>query len=180
MSVSTRLRKSMAALFSAFVVIALALSGAAPASAQALEVTCTGSQTVTYSPGLVLFEDRDVQVDGSTSYDCISSSVTSGTSGFSVFGQDRNCVNVAPQSTTEVITWNDSTQSVLTLSVTIATVGGTTVVTKNGTVTSGRFAGDLAVVVVTGPAISGLLDCLTPQGLTVENDTVVLEITSGP
>jgi hypothetical protein len=78
----------------------------------------------------------------------------------------------------ETITWDDGSTSVMALSSTVVSAGGTTVLTKNGTVVSGRFAGDLVVMVLTGPTVSGLLACLTPEGLTQKSETVVLEITT--
>ena len=50
-------------------------------------------------------------------------------------------------------------------------------VTRTGTVISGRFLGATVVEIVTGPTLSGLLDCLTTTGLTRSQETMVLTIT---
>jgi hypothetical protein len=176
--ITARAVRRLAAAAAASVALIL---GSVPAGAAAqpevLEATCVGSQVINYSPGLVLLAERTVQINGATSLDCVSTHVTGGTAGFSTTGS-RSCTSATPSSGQEVITWNDGSTSVMTLSATVVSAGGTTVVTKNGTVVSGRFAGDLVVMVLTGPTVSGLLACLTPQGLTQTSETVVLEITT--
>jgi hypothetical protein len=160
--------------------LALAMTGialvAAPAAADTLDATCTGAQQITYSPGLQLIP-RTVTTTGATSYSCQLSVVSSGSSGFSIT-DSRGCLSAVPAAAVETVTWNTGQQSTLTMTATVVTAGGITTVTKVGTVTSGLFAGDSVVVVVVGPALSGLLDCLTSQGLTQTTEQVTMEITS--
>ncbi|MFI2104583.1 hypothetical protein ACH436_14905 [Isoptericola sp. NPDC019693] len=171
-------RRTLAAAAGALLALAAPAAGAS-AQPQVLEATCVGTQEVGYSPGIVLLTERQTTVTGSTTYDCLSADVESGTSGFSV-SDSRSCTSVTPSGAAETIRWDDGSESVLTMSSAVVSVGGTTVVTKNGTVTDGRFEGALALATITGPTVSGLLDCLTPGGMTHTSEAVVLEITSIP
>lgn len=172
------LRRALAGAAGAILALAAPAAGAA-AQPNVLEATCVGTQEISYSPGIVLLTERETTVTGTTTYDCLSADVDSATSGFTTTGA-RSCSGLAPSAGRETLTWDDGTESVLTTSATVVSAGGTTVVTKNGAVTDGRFEGALVVATITGPTLSGLLDCLTPAGLTHTSETVVLEITSIP
>jgi hypothetical protein len=156
------------------------VAGATTASADAdvLDVTCTGSQHVTYSPGIVLSPERDVTTTVEGSYSCLSSQV-SGATTYATFTGPESCLAVAEIETlTSSFTWNDGSTSTATYSTTVTYGVGTTVLTKTGTVTSGRFAGAAFLQVITGPNLGGLLACITETGLTENTETAVLEITS--
>ncbi|MFI2104587.1 hypothetical protein ACH436_14925 [Isoptericola sp. NPDC019693] len=170
----SRLARTLAGALLATV---LATSGGATAHAEVLEATCTGTSTVHYTPGLRL-APRTVDVDGGRQYDCLSATVSSGVSSFALDDVERGCLSAAPSAHVETITWDDGSSSVLSGTVTVVNAAGTTVVTKTGTVTAGRFLGAAVLQVNTGPTISGLLDCLTTTGLTTITETTVLEITS--
>lgn len=171
-------RRFLATLAGLALAVTVPATGAA-AQPDVLEATCTGTQEIGYSPGLVLLEERTTTVSATSSYDCLSAVVDSGTSGFTTT-DDRSCLSVTPAAGREIILWDDGSRSVLTVSATVVNAGGTTVVTKTGAVTDGRFDGAMVVATATGPTISGLLACLTPAGVTHTTQTLVLEITSTP
>lgn len=173
-----RSRTHQGLAFAAALTLVTALCAATTESAQAddpLDATCTGTRTVTYTPGIVLLETREVDVAVSATYTCLSTAVSSASSSFTVHGP-RSCVAAEGDSVAVTLTWNDGSTSTATYQQTAAYVGGTTVLTKTGSVQSGRFAGDSYLEVVTGPTVSGLLDCLTTEGLTERQATAVLEI----
>lgn len=150
----------------------------APADADVLDVTCTGSQHITYSPGIVLSPERDVTTTVEGTYSCVSSDVTGATT-YATFTGPESCLAVAEiESLSSTFTWNDGSTSTATYTTTVTYGVGTTVLTKTGTVTSGRFAGDTFLQVITGPNLGGLLACLTSTGLTENTETALLEITS--
>ncbi|MFH8755926.1 hypothetical protein [Streptomyces atroolivaceus] len=58
-------------------------------------------------------------------------------------------------------------------------VGGNVVLTRNGTISSGRYSGGLVVEVVTYLGlVAGLADCATSEGITSLSGPVVLTITN--
>ncbi|MFI9010007.1 hypothetical protein ACIGNX_22520 [Actinosynnema sp. NPDC053489] len=141
----------------------LVLLGAAPVGAVQQDVTCAGTATTTtnliYSP-------------------CVSSdpTLTAATSG-STFTGPGSCLTLPGFSSgTSVLTWNNGNTSTFAFNATTAIVGGNVVITRTGTITAGRFAGDTAIRVVTYPAPNPL-GCLT-TGVTSRTGVVTLTITS--
>jgi hypothetical protein len=133
------------------------------AYAAAGDLTCTISSTVTYSPGLTLTTATQY-VTYSTHYSgCTSTNgatVTSATANGSYYA-DFSCLSL-PSSTdvAATIPWNDSTSSAVEGTGTYANVGGQSIYTTVGTVTSGRFTGDTFVEAITESTLN-LLACAT-------------------
>lgn len=153
---------------------------ASPADASVLDVTCVGQESRTYSPGLLLTDQSiDVDLDAVMS-PCVStdSGITAGTYTAS-YTQSLSCLDLDANANnqTRVFNWNDSSSSTMTANRTVQRLTLTTVVTFTGTISSGKFAGDTAVLVVTvlNPSV---LNCLSSPGVTSTTGTVTLEITS--
>ncbi|MEU5694352.1 hypothetical protein [Actinosynnema sp. NPDC020468] len=142
-------------------------------------VTCAGTQTVTYSPGIVLQPSVQTIHFSHVLAPCSSTTVPGLTAGFSEGTATRSasCLDLL-ESDSAVLTfhWNTGESSVFTYDRTVTTVGGSTVVTLTGSVTAGLFAGAAAVMVVIGPAVN-LLACLYAPGLAGRSGVVALEIT---
>lgn len=137
------------------------------AHAATLDVTCAGTETAGYQPGLLLTpQQTNVTVNGVLA-PCTSSdsAITSGTYHQS-FAATLSCSTIlAPLSATRVFTWSNGQTSTFSYNRAINNAAGQTTVTFTGTIVSGRFAGDTAieqVVFVTPNA----LQCLAPPGLT--------------
>jgi hypothetical protein len=150
---------------------ALAMSGAmlpsAASHAVSADVSCVGTETVTYQPGLLLTPQTvNVTVNGIMAR-CTSSdpAITSGTY-LPHFTTTLSCATLlSGLAATRVFNWNDGQSSTFSYNRAINDVGGQTTVTLIGTIVSGRFAGDLALqqVVLATPSP---LQCLAPPGLT--------------
>ena len=158
----------MRALLAAAVLV---LSGlvvpATTASATSMDVSCVGTETVTYQPGLLLtVQSVAVTVNGILA-PCTSSdpAITSGTY-LQNFTATLSCSTVfAGLAATRVFQWSNGQSSTFSYNRAINNVGGQTTVTFTGTIVSGRFAGATAVqqVVFVTP---NTLQCLAPPGLT--------------
>lgn len=158
---------------------------ATPTSATAsglLDVTCTGSQTSTYSPPLTL-TPRASTTTASTQYGpCVSLSqpgITSGSRTASIFYPSRSCLDLLDsQAITFTIKWNTGQTSTISANTTTSVVGATLTVTITGTVTSGLFTGDSVVQVNEGPATDVTLCTLGLGSVSSIYSLVALEITS--
>jgi len=149
-----------------------ALVGAAvlvPTGAQAVsaDVTCTGTETVSYQPGLLLTSQKvRVAVTGILA-PCDSSdpAITAGTY-LPAFDATLSCATLlSGLPGIRVFQWSDGKSSTFTYNRTLNSVGGQLTVTFTGVITAGEFAGDTAVeqVVFVTP---NSLQCLAPPGLT--------------
>jgi hypothetical protein len=162
---SARLRVLLAA--AALATSGLALPSTA-AHAVSVDVTCTGTETVAYDPGLLL-APRSV---GATVHGilapCASSdpAIASGTY-LQSFTAVLSCGTVlAGLAATRIFDWSNGESSTFTYNRAINDVLGQTTVTFTGTITSGRFAGDTAIEQVVFATPSSLR-CLAPPGLTM-------------
>lgn len=166
-------RRIMATLMGLGVTV---LTVVAPTAAQAdpVSLTCTATQQITYSPGMHLYT-QTITTSGSLTYACVGD-VQSGTTGFTLT-EDRNCLTLSAPDLDYLVTWNDNTTSQIHVHATVVIADGQTVVTKTGTVTSGRFAGATTTEVLTGP-VADVLACLSPSGLTSDTEYGTLEIIS--
>jgi hypothetical protein len=159
-----------AGLVALFGVAMLAVPGSAHAAVG--DLVCTVSSTVSYSPGITLTSSTQtitwsVQYSGCTS--TTGATVAVGSRGGNTT-RARSCLAVQPPFDGPfTITWDDSTTSVIDGEGQAEDVGGQTVYTITGTVTSGRFAGDLIVEVVTQSSLN-LLACAT-TGVTSQTGT---------
>jgi hypothetical protein len=155
------------ALLSAAALIGAAVLVPTDAHAVAADVTCTGTETVNYQPGLLLSSQQvHVAVNGILA-PCVSSNpaVTAGTY-LPAFSATLSCATLlSGLPGTRVFQWSDGKSSTFTYSRTLNSVGGQLTVTFTGTITAGEFAGDTAVeqVVFVTP---NTLQCLAPPGLT--------------
>jgi hypothetical protein len=135
---------------------------APPAGAAVLDLTCAGSQTVTYSPGLTLVP-TDQSVTVTTNYAaCVSTTQPAITSGQSFVATDvpgRTCLSPLDTDT-----------------ITVTDLAATILVTYTGTVVSGVFAGGLLAQVIEYPNIVTITCAITP--LTSRTGVSAAEITS--
>lgn len=152
----------------ATVPLAAGLMLTAPAArAAGADVTCTGTETVAYQPGLLLTARS---VSGSVTgilAPCGSTNpaITAGNYQED-FTTTLSCSTLlAGRSGTRVFHWSDGQTSTFAFNRAINDVGGQTTVTFTGDVTAGEFAGDTVVeqVVFVTPS---LLQCLATPGLT--------------
>ena len=142
--------------------------GAGTAQAASGDVTCLGTVTANYSPGLLLISGPQTVTTNEIDAPCASASnpdVTSGHAGITV-NVDAGCLNVLqPGSETKVFTWNTGQSSVFSFNRSISRIGGNSIVTLAGAISQGLFAGSSALEIITFPTIN-LLNCLTPPGIT--------------
>jgi hypothetical protein len=141
-------------------------------------LTCVGTQTATFTPGLLL-TPRTVSTKLSSVFSpCVSPddpTLTSGTLSLT-FTTSQSCLDLPyAASGTKTYHWNNGQSSSFTFNAVAQNLGGQFVVVSTGTITAGQFAGSPAVEQITGPTAE-LLDCLAPPGLTSRFNTVVLEI----
>lgn len=141
------------------------------------DLDCTGSQTLSYSPGLNL-DPQQVTVHGSGSSDCSSTDSTLTSGGFTV-GPVNAALGCALTGGTGtfVYTWNNGNSSTISATSDVTFDLGVVQIVSNGTVTSGEFTGDTVLFTWTGTS-PGLLDCLTPQGVTQYSGPTTLTFTS--
>lgn len=161
----------------------LVIGPARPAGAAGATVlTCAGTQEVTIKPGLRL-QPRDVKVTITTTYSgCVAPGMpelSSGASQASSFMVPQaSClgplVELGPGA--KVIQWNIRPTSTFSFNRIGSNVGGSTVVTEAGTISSGLFAGSSALEVVVSPALN-LLACLSSKGVTSRLGAVTFTVT---
>lgn len=163
----------------AVVVLTVAgVSVSAPAAHALSSTTCTGSSTISYSPGLTN-TPQTVNYSETDTYSSCTSTVTGLTAGSSstnitLPGASCNGGGIFPPSG-YTISWNNSQSSTMTLTFTDVIIGGTEQVTGVGTVTSGLFTGGAVTIVWLYPLLNPL-QCATSQGVTSQNGTVAAQI----
>lgn len=157
-----------AALAMSGVVVPSTAAHASTAPGARMDVFCLGTETGTYSPGLLLFTPQAVHVSvNGVLAPCASSDskIKSGTY-LQHFDATLSCATVlAGLAATRVFNWSDGESSTFSYNRAINDVLGQTTVTFTGTIVSGKFEGDTVfeqVVFVTPNA----LQCLAPPGLT--------------
>ncbi len=132
------------------------------------DLTCTESESVSYSPGL-LTTRRPVQVSVHNVLSCTSvtdPAVTGGLVLATINGLDRACTDLAASgSGSYTITWNTAETSTISYNRSANYVLGTLVIVETGTVTAGKFTGDAVAHVVELLSLN-LLSCLAEPGLT--------------
>jgi len=159
-------RRLLAAL--AAVPLAAGLMLTAPsAHAAGLDVTCTGTETVTYQPGLLLFtQNAAVGVTGILA-PCSSTNpaVTAGNYQENFTAALSCSTLLSGRAGTRVFHWSDGQTSTFAFNRALNNVGGQVTVTFTGNITAGEFAGDTVVeqVVFVTP---NLVQCLAAPGLT--------------
>ena len=139
------------------------------------------AEAATFSPAMTLSSHTGT-VTFNDAYTCTSSDPGAATasSGGGYTGATYSCIQqISPIGATGAVsyTWADSTTSTLTYtSATETFVGGSYSLTAVGTVTSGKFAGGVATLVIVDPTLS-VLQCLT-TGISSITGTAALTITS--
>ncbi|MFJ5032823.1 hypothetical protein ACIQB5_33210 [Streptomyces sp. NPDC088560] len=140
----------------------------APAAhAATVDVTCAGTETVRYDPGLLLIPET-VHGDVTGILAPCSSSDRGLTTGNyqESFSTSLSCATLlAPRTGTRVFHWSNGQTSTFTFNRALNNVAGQTTVTLTGDITSGEFAGDTALEQVTFVTPT-TLQCLNPLGLT--------------
>ncbi|WP_163572367.1 hypothetical protein [Fodinicola feengrottensis] len=132
-----------------------------------MDVSCTGTETATYQPGLTLrAKNVHTAVSGLLS-PCTSptTDITSGSYG-QTFQATLSCDTLAAGlDATRVIHWSDGSTSAFAYHRAITNAAGQTTVTFAGTITAGRFRGATAVeqAIFVTPNVT---QCLTSGGLT--------------
>ncbi|RZU49458.1 hypothetical protein EV385_1208 [Krasilnikovia cinnamomea] len=159
--------------------IAITMVTASPASAVQQDVTCVGTATETFTPGLTYTPQTITYTTNLIYSPCTSSdaTLTSAVSGSTSTVPNSSC-NMLPfaGSGSFVLTWNNGNTSTFTFNAVSTIVAGQVVLTRTGTITAGQFQGDTAIRVVTYPTVNPL-DCLT-TGVTSQFGAVTLSITA--
>jgi hypothetical protein len=179
--VEARMRtpRRFAAALPAVLLASLAV-GMPSAHASTESITCSGSETLTYNPGLKLFE-RTVTLDVVVNFGpCISTNpaISSGTAATPPGGVPAklSCLNLLDSPTgVASIRWNNGTKSRYSFNQVTSTLAGQLVATTFGTVIEGPFLGRSLSIVFVSPA-PNLLNCLSPSGLTARSGPVTLSI----
>jgi hypothetical protein len=171
-------RSAVSSLAATALATAACLAGAAgPAHAAVTDVTCVGSTSAHYTPGLTLTQQSTAVQAQFLFNGCIGTdaSVTAGSADRTVTAT-LSCLTptvTGPGSIT--IRWSNGAGSDFAFNRTLTHVGGQNVVTFLGQITSGEFSGDNATLVAASPNLN-ILDCLTPTGVTNTAGVVTLEI----
>lgn len=153
--------------FTAAVLALLGMFAGTPAHAAAESVTCTGTETVSYDPGLTFTQQTVHAVVTGILAPCTSSNpaVTSGTYGED-FHPTLSCLTLLSGRPGErTFHWSNGQTSTFAFNRVLNNAGGSTTVTFTGTITVGAFSGAtvLQQVVFVTP---NLLQCLAAPGLT--------------
>ncbi|MCC3777341.1 hypothetical protein [Streptomyces sp. UNOB3_S3] len=145
-----------AASLAALVHAAPDASAHASHAATAAAVSCAGSNTVSFSPGLSLAARR-TRIGGSGAYSCLSTdpALRSGTS--SISGGGWNGCFFSDATTVERITWNTGERTTVVYHLgNVQQVAGQAVVLIVGRAVKGKFKGRT----VASPGLQGTLDPL--------------------
>ncbi|MDX3763956.1 hypothetical protein [Streptomyces sp. AK02-04a] len=167
-------RAAVALLFATLIGSAAAV----PTQAAVLSASCTGTEDVTFDPGLTLIaKPTHVTVNGNLS-SCQTSApgITSATYREEPTDTLGCAAPVVPGTGTRTYRWNaHDVTSTLTYTRTVSNVGGAIVVTYTGTITSGLFNGHTATQIITQTPPNPLL-CATEEGITATSGPVTLAI----
>lgn len=151
------------------------------ASATSVDLSCVGTETLTYQPGLLLTPQPVVVTVNAILAPCTSSdpSITSGTSLLNTTAVSSCATLFAGGAFTRVTNWSNGESSTFSFNRAVNNVGGQTTVTLTGTVIGGKFAGATAVqqVVFVTP---NTLQCLAPPGLTTLGPGVAILTITAP
>lgn len=156
----------MTRLITALVLVVGFLVAADPVQAASVDVSCTGSEVVSYQPGLTLAaKNVHTSVSGLLS-PCVSTDpdLTSGAYA-QTFDAALSCTTVlADLAATRTIRWNNGQSSTFTYHRAINNAAGQSTVTFTGSITAGRFHGATAVeqAIFVTPNVT---NCLTSSGL---------------
>jgi hypothetical protein len=177
-SESPRLVATGTAIVGASLLAAALLPEVARAHTAAATVTCGGSQTVAYSPGLSS-RPRQVTIHGTTTLSrCVSTTdpgITAARSTFRATGR-LSCTSGGYSGTREVL-WNNGRTSTMSFTSAVSVNAGQSIVAIKGEVTDGEFSGkrwSAAFTMFTAKPRA----CATPEGLPTAAGRVLLSIGS--
>ena len=166
------------AIVGASLLAAASLPDVARAHTAAATVTCTGSQTVAYSPGLSS-RHRHVTVHGTTTLGrCVSAGdpgITAARSTFRATGR-FSCTS-GGYSGTRKIQWNNGRTSTMSFTSTVSVNAGQSIMAIKGEVTDGEFSGKRWSATFTMFSAKPEA-CGTPEGLPTAAGRVLLSIGS--
>ena len=169
--------KTLAVIGAAACLMLVPLTVGAGTAAARGGITCLGSASLGFSPGLRSFAQPTTVTGGYSYAPCTLSTdpaVTSGTNSFRVT-LPADCDDLLGASTSRTtIVWNTGATSVLTLATTTTSVSGLLTTTGDGSVTSGLFQGSYARLV--GEYLTNPLLCLAPPGVTSQSGRLLLTI----
>jgi hypothetical protein len=158
--------------------VARPVVSAKSSAASLIDVNCSGTVNQTWTPGLKILP-RSVTYSNTTEFtSCTSSDPDITAGGISFSGTFTNSCLANLGATGEfTVEWSDGTNSTLNLQgAGVNVVGNVQVFTAVGTVTSGKFTGDQAVM-VSAYLVTQLAACLTPEGLTQLSGSTSLILT---
>ena len=150
------------------------------ANASGGSIICTGTEVLTYNPGVRLFP-RTVTLTVAANFGpCVSTNpaIASGSAGTPPGGVSAklSCLNLLDSGSGQAtIRWNNGTTSRYAFTRSSQTVGGQLISTTTGAVIAGEFLGRSVLVVSVSPA-PNFLECLSPAGLTQRTGAVTLTI----
>jgi hypothetical protein len=175
---SPRLVPTGTAILGASLLAAALLPEVARAHTAAATVTCEGSQTVAYSPGLTL-RARQATIHGTTTLSrCVSATdpgITAARSTFRATGR-LSCTSGGYSGTRKIV-WNNGRTSTMSFTSSVSVNAGQSVVAIKGEVTDGEFSGKrwsaTFTMLTARPAA-----CATSEGLPTAAGRVLLSIGS--
>ncbi|MET0406352.1 MAG: hypothetical protein ABW123_28290 [Cystobacter sp.] len=150
----------------------------APEAAPVL-LTCTGSERATFTPGLKLYPQTVSTRIEQQLAPCVGDErITSGTAVLA-FTAEQACLSTDLPGTVpgaQTLTWNTGETSRFVYTKTYVQNAGLVVAIKTGTITEGLFAGATAVMSI--PATSNVLACLSAEGNTVNTALIEFVLTA--
>jgi hypothetical protein len=162
-------------------VVALATVVAAPTAGATTLLTCPGSNTTTYTPGLTN-TPTPVAVSTSSSFGpCVNAAtlleLRTGSAVASLAPQERSCTDLlSPNQGTRTFSWSTGTTSTFTFDASSSYVaGGAIQIVLTGTITAGEFTGKSAVGTVTNANLD--LTACDGSGITQANGLATFTIT---
>lgn len=130
-------------------------------------MVCQGTEAIAFSPTLTFTPQTTTVTIKDVLAPCVVAgdpTTTSATVSTAVSRPNFSCLSLfGGGAATRTFHWNDGTSSTFTHISNVQIVGGNFVVTLQGTITSGCFAGSTATGVVALTA--NLVQCLPPTGL---------------
>lgn len=185
-SLSQRPRRATGVLLSLLALLAVAATPAAHAASTAsasasqaraslIDATCTGSENVSFSPGITN-SPRDVTISESLSMSCVLPLFAGVSSSRTSAVPAVTCSNLLqPSTTSSTLTWNNGTTSTFSYTTQIVSESGQSVLLRIGTITAGRFVGDMAIMQSTGIDLD-VLACESDQGNTQTSYQTILTV----
>lgn len=168
-------RKSLAVGLALGVCALMASGSSAEASSgNGIPPSCSGTEHITYNPGLRLFS-QDIHYSGIDSYTCDNGlTLTLNFDGAAAL----SCANpLSAVSGTAPMQWGDGETSTWEWSTTVTNSAGVQIITTTGTIIAGKFQGREAIQVISEtPPLSNLLSCLNSPGVTSQSGISTFQV----